>query len=51
MFNLTNEVSEVLAPFKVLFVQQRSWQKSQEMFVGAILCRGKRTVNRVLTVK
>jgi hypothetical protein len=50
MFNLANEVSSVLAPFQILFVQQRSWQKAQEMLVGAILCRGKRTVSRVLTV-
>jgi DDE superfamily endonuclease len=50
MFNLTNEVSDVLAPFQNLFVQQRSWQKAQEMLVGAILCRGKRTVSRVLTI-
>jgi DDE superfamily endonuclease len=50
MFNLTNEVASVLAPFQILFVQQRSWQKAQEMLVGAILCRGKRTVSRVLTV-
>jgi hypothetical protein len=50
MFNLTDEVASVLAPFQILFVQQRSWQKAQEMLVGAILCRGKRTVSRVLTV-
>ncbi len=43
-------MSSVLAPFQILFVQQRSWQKAQEMLVGAILCRGKRTVSRVLTV-
>ena len=50
MFTLAKEVSEVLLPFKELFVQQRSWEKAQAMMVGAILCRGKRTVSRVLTV-
>jgi hypothetical protein len=34
MFNLTNEVASVLAPFQILFVQQRSWQKAQEMLDG-----------------
>jgi hypothetical protein len=43
-------VSEVLTPFQVLFAQQRSWEKAKSMLVGAILCRGKRTVTRVLTV-
>jgi len=50
MYTLAKEVSEVLSPFQALFVQQRSWQKAQSMLVGAILCRGKRTVSRVLTV-
>jgi hypothetical protein len=50
MFTLAKEVSEVLAPFQVLFAQQRSWEKAKSMLVGAILCRGKRTVSRVLTV-
>jgi DDE superfamily endonuclease len=50
MYTLAKEVSEVLSPFQVLFVQQRSWEKAQSMLVGAILCRGKRTVSRVLTV-
>ena len=50
MYTLAKEVSEVLLPFKELFVQQRSWEKAQSMLVGAILCRGKRTVSRVLTV-
>jgi hypothetical protein len=50
MFNLTNQVAYVLAPFQSLFAQQRSWHKAQEMLVGAILCRGERTVSRVLTV-
>jgi DDE superfamily endonuclease len=50
MYTLAKEVSEVLSPFQALFVQQRSWEKAQSMLVGAILCRGKRTVSRVLTV-
>jgi hypothetical protein len=50
MFTLAKEVSFVLTPFQALFVQQRSWEKAQAMLVGAILCRGKRTVSRVLTV-
>jgi len=47
MFTLAKEVS---SPFQGLFVQQRSWEKAQSMMVGAIMCRGKRTVNLVLTV-
>ena len=50
MFTLAKEVSFVLTPFQALFGQQRSWEKAQSMLVGAILCRGKRTVSRVLTV-
>jgi hypothetical protein len=50
MYTLAKEVSEVLSPFQALFGQQRSWEKAQSMLVGAILCRGKRTVSRVLTV-
>jgi DDE superfamily endonuclease len=48
MFTLPSEVSSVLLPFQVLFKQQRSWDKAEQMLVGAILCRGKRTVSRVL---
>jgi hypothetical protein len=48
MFTLPSEVSGVLSPFQVLFKQQRSWHKAQQMLIGAILCRGKRTVSRVL---
>jgi DDE superfamily endonuclease len=48
MFTLPSEVSSVLSPFQVLFKQQRSWDKAEQMLVGAILCRGKRTVSRVL---
>ncbi len=48
MFTLPSEVSEVLSPFQVLFKQQRSWHKAQQMLVGAILGRGKPTVSRVL---
>jgi len=50
MLTLPNAVAEVLTPFQKLFVQQRSWQKVQLMLVGALLCRGKRTVSRVLRV-
>jgi hypothetical protein len=48
MLSLPKEIAEVLAPFAVLFAQQRSWHKAQAMLVGAIVCRGKRTVSRVL---
>jgi hypothetical protein len=48
MFTLPSQVSVVLAPFQVLFKQKRSWDKAEQMLVGAILCRGKRTVSRVL---
>jgi hypothetical protein len=48
MFTLPSEVSAVLSPFQALFKQQRSWHKAQQMLVGGILCRGKRTVSRVL---
>jgi len=27
--------------FQILFAQHRSWQKAQEMLVGAILCRAR----------
>jgi DDE superfamily endonuclease len=47
---LPNAVSAVFAPFQSLFVQQRSWQKAQTLLVGALLCRGQRTVSRVLRV-
>jgi predicted aspartyl protease len=40
----------MLTPFQVFFAQQRSWKKAQSMLMGAILCRGKRRVSRVLTV-
>ena len=50
MFTLPKAVAEVLTPFQRLFVQQRSWQKVQLMLVGALLCRGNRTVSRVLRV-
>ncbi len=40
----------MLAPFRGVFAQQRSWQKAQTMLVGAILCQGHRTVSRVLQV-
>lgn len=50
MLSLSKEIAEVLSPFQVLFVQQRSWQKAQVMLVGAILCQGQRTVSRVLQV-
>jgi hypothetical protein len=51
MFTLPSEVLTVLSPFQVLFKQQRSWDKAEQMLVGAILCRGKRTVSRVLETK
>lgn len=50
MLTLPTAVSEVLSGFQVLFVQQRSWHKAQRLLVGALLCRGKRTVSRVLQV-
>jgi DDE superfamily endonuclease len=50
MLSLADEIAIVLSPFQVLFVQQRSWQKAQVMLVGAWLCRGKRTVSRILRV-
>lgn len=48
MFNLPKAISETFSPFKCLFSQQRTWQKAQEMLIGALLCRGKRTVSHVL---
>ena len=50
MLTLPNAVAEAFTPFQKLFVQQRSWQKAQLMLVGVLLCRGKRTVSRVLRV-
>jgi DDE superfamily endonuclease len=50
MLSLPNEIAAVVLPFHGLFAQQRSWQKAQEMLVGAILCQGRRTVSRVLQV-
>lgn len=50
MLSLPNEIADVLAPFRGVFAQQRSWQKAQTMLVGAILCQGNRTVSRVLQV-
>jgi hypothetical protein len=50
MLSLPKAIADVLAPFHVLFAQQRSWQKAQEMLVGAILCQGRHTVSRVLQV-
>ena len=50
MLTLPKVVAEVLTPFQRLFVQHRSWQKAQLMLVGALLCRGQRTVSRVLRV-
>jgi DDE superfamily endonuclease len=50
MLSLPKEINEVFTPFKVLFVQQRSWHKAQLMLVGALLCRGQRTVSQVLRV-
>lgn len=50
MLSLPNEIAAVILPFQVLFVQQRSWHKAQVMLVGAWLCRGQRTVSRVLRV-
>jgi hypothetical protein len=47
---LQKEINEVFTPFRVLFVQQCSWRKAQLMFVGALLCRGQRTVSQVLRV-
>jgi DDE superfamily endonuclease len=34
----------------VLFAQERSWDKAQQMLVGVVLCQSKRTVSRVLRV-
>ncbi|NJL03270.1 MAG: transposase [Spirulinaceae cyanobacterium SM2_1_0] len=50
MLSIPEAVSEVLTPFQVLFVQQRSWQKGQALLVGALMCQGKRTMSRVLSV-
>ena len=50
MLSLPKEIAAVLAPFEDLFAQQRSWQKAQELLVGAILCQGRRTVSQVLQV-
>jgi DDE superfamily endonuclease len=50
MLSVSKEIAEVLSAFRVLFVQQRTWEKAQVMLVGAILCQGKRTVSRVLQV-
>jgi hypothetical protein len=50
MESLPDVVLEVLSAFQVLFVQQRSWQKAQQLIIGALLCRGKRTMSQVLRV-
>jgi hypothetical protein len=50
MLSLPKEIAEVLGAFQILFAQQRSWQKAQEMLIGVILCQGQRTVSRVLQV-
>jgi hypothetical protein len=50
MQSLPNTISEVFSPFQVLFMQQRSWQKAQQLLMGALLCQGQRTMSRVLCV-
>ena len=50
MLSLPDEITAVLGQFQNLFAQQRSWHKAQVMVVGALLCRGQRTVSRVLQV-
>jgi hypothetical protein len=47
---VANALSEAIKPFEQLFVQKRSWDKAQELMVGALLCRGQRTMSRVLRV-
>jgi hypothetical protein len=40
MLSLPQAIAEVLAPFQVLFAQQRRWQKAQGMLVGATCVKG-----------
>jgi hypothetical protein len=50
MTTVANVLSEAIKPFERLFVQKRSWNKAQELMAGALLCRGQRTMSRVLRV-
>jgi len=46
-YSLSPSIIAIIAPFSVLF-SRSSWQTASTLFLGAILCRGRRTVTGVL---
>ena len=46
-YSLSSSIIAILWPFSVLF-SRSSWLTSLELLLGAILCRGDRTVSRIL---
>lgn len=46
---MNNDIIALIAPFMVMF-SKKSWLKVQTLLIGAVLCRGKRTVTSILRV-
>jgi hypothetical protein len=50
MPSLPLSIVTILAPFAILFCKSKTWSKALTLLVGAIICRGGRTVCSVLRI-